>query len=939
MHQPISNMRFRNLQHLLQEVSDQENGGNLICYSLGDTETPITCSYKQLIQHAQRASWSLRASPRAFDLTPGCAVLLHFESHWDTIIWFWAVMLAGCVPVISTTLPNDPSLRAAHLDHLSKLLKGPLCLTRNSLVSEFSQQPSIKTLAVDALDQKAAIPLLDFTRSELGDTAFMMLTSGSTGKSKAVCLTHEQILAVLVGKLSVVALSGNSFMNWIRLDHAASLVEIHLQAMFALKDQVHVHSTDVLSDPIKFIDLIDRHRVTRTFAPNSFLAKLRATLSGVAAPSGAANGVSHNWDLSCLDYVASGGEANVTKTCDEVSALLARYGAPRNVIVPGFGMTETCAGAIFNTNCPQYDIEHKLEFASVGTCMPGIELRITGDSSNDDCLSPGEIGNLELKGRTVFKEYFNDAQSTAESFTSDGWFKTGDRAFIDRNTGYLNLAGRLKETMIINGIHYSPYEIDSLLDRADIPGLTPSFNCSFSSFPSGADTEMVCVAYLPTYRPEDMATRVRTTEAISKIVMMATGSRPEIIPLNESILQKSALGKVSRSKIKSSYERGDYRSFQEINSEMVRLYYKAVRTAPQNDLERQILAVYIESLGLGEEEFGVETPIFDVGITSMELIKLKKDLESKIELGQELPLTAVMTSSTVRELHNVLHELQAPREYSPLVTLQDKGSKAPLWLVHPGAGEVLVFLNLAKYMKDRPIHALRARGFNEGETPFNTIEETVDSYYATVKKQQPHGPYALAGYCYGAMIAFEVGKLLEKNGDEVKFMGAFNLPPHIKLRMRDLDYRECLLHLAYFLGLMTEERSRELAGELKGLSREDIFDGVMGSSNPDRLAELSFSKPSLIRWASLAYVLHSMAVDYDPEGTVASIDVFWCTPLAIAASSKEEWLNEHLSKWQDFSRATTGFHEVPGRHYTMLLPEHVFDFQKILRGVLEARGI
>jgi thioesterase domain-containing protein len=421
--------------------------------------------------------------------------------------------------------------------------------------------------------------------------------------------------------------------------------------------------------------------------------------------------------------------------------------------------------------------------------------------------------------------------------------------------------------------------------------------------------------------------------------MMATGSRPEIIPLNESILQQSALGKLSRQKIKTSYENGEYKYYQDINSEMLRLYYKAVRAPPKDELERSILAVYIESLGLCEEEFGVETPIFDVGITSMELIKLKRDLEEKADMGREIPLTAVMTSSTVRDLRNVLHELQSPRAYSPLVILQDKGNKAPLWLVHPGAGEVLVFLNLAKYMKDRPVYALRARGFNEGETPFSTIKETVLSYYGAIKMQQPHGPYALAGYCYGAMIAFELGKLLEKNGDEVKFVGAFNLPPHIKLRMRDLDYRECLLHLAYFLSLMSEERSRELALELKGLSEEEVFDGMMRNACPARLAELSFSKSSLVRWASLAYVLHSMAVDYDPEESVASVDVFYCTPLAIAAATKEEWLNDHLSKWQDFSRAETGFYEVPGRHYTMLLPEHVFEFQKILRGVLEARGI
>jgi acyl carrier protein len=294
--------------------------------------------------------------------------------------------------------------------------------------------------------------------------------------------------------------------------------------------------------------------------------------------------------------------------------------------------------------------------------MPGIQMRITDDSGNNACAPPGETGNLELKGQVVSKEYFNDSKSTSDSFSADGWFKTGDRGFIDRSTGHLTLTGRLKETMIINGVHYSPYEIESLLDSSEIAGLTPSFNCCFSSFPSGADTELVCLVYLPTYKPEDMVARVRTTETISRIVMMATGSWPEVVPLNEFILQKSALGKISRQKIKTSYEKGEYKPYQDINSEMVRLYYKAVRAPPKDDLERSILAIFIESLGLCEEEFGVETPIFDVGITSMELIKLKRDLEHKVDLDKELPLTAVMTSSTVRELSNALHELRAPRK-------------------------------------------------------------------------------------------------------------------------------------------------------------------------------------------------------------------------------------------------------------------------------------
>ncbi|KAL5366155.1 acetyl-CoA synthetase-like protein [Aspergillus floccosus] len=763
------------------------------------------------------------------------------------------------------------------------------------------------------------------------DTAVMMLTSGSTGRSKAVCLTHGQILSSIVNKVSVVPLRGN-FMNWIRLDHVAALTEIHLQAIVSNKDQVHVQSADLLSNPVEFIRLASKHKVAKTFAPNFFLARLRDALRTQQDDS-------PQWDLSGL-HISSGGEGNVTRTCDEVSKLLGRYGAPPNVIVPGFGMTEICAGAIYNTRCPWYDIEHTSDFASVGTCMSCIRMRITDDSGCNTCVSAGETGNLEVTGPVVFKEYFNNPSATADAFTSDGWFKTGDRGLVDTN-GYLHLAGRLKETMIINGVKYSPYEIESTLDESNTPGLTPSYNCCFCSFPPGAETEVICLVYLPAYPAEDVRARIETTDAISKCIVMSTGSRPVIIPLDKRLLQKSALGKLSRSSIKESHEKGEYKAYQDANNEMVRMYRKARRTPPKDEMERSILAIFMNSLELSEEEFDVQTPIFDLGITSIDLIKLKKNLEEQLNIGQEIPMTTIMANTTVRELSTALHDLTAPGTYKPVITLQNAGSKPPLWLIHPGVGEVLVFLNLAKFIKDRPVYALRARGFGAHETPFSSIDETVRTYYDAIKDKQPRGPYAVAGYSYGTMLAFEVSKMLEQRHDTVAFLGSFNLPPHIKTRMRQLDFTECLLHLAYFLDLTSEQRAGELAAAFNEtpVSQQRVLDEVMENADPVRLAELQLSRQYLLQWANIAFSLQSMAVDYDPSGSVARMDVFYCVPLAMVATSKQHWLEEHLFKWMDFTRSEPRFHDVGGVHYTMLSPEHVFGFQKTLRGALEARGI
>ncbi|GAB1204409.1 hypothetical protein APSETT445_003062 [Aspergillus pseudonomiae] len=926
-------MTIQSLQRLLEAGAVRDGSGKIITYRLGNTTGPDIHSYHQLFELAQRAAWVLRYQ-KSFQ--PGSVVLLHLNVHWDSIVWFWGILFAGCVPAMSTAFSNIPSQRIAHLEHLSRTLKSPRCLTSVTLLPEFGGQEVIDPIPIESLHLSSA------SVEELGnihldansdDDAILMLTSGSTGNSKVVCLSHRQVFAAVSGKFGVVPLPrDSSFLNWVGLDHVAGLVEIHLQALYAQMDQVHVPAPNILSDPTEFITLIARHRVSRSFAPNSFLSKLRIALQiGGEA-------VAHDeWDISSLKYLASGGEPNVTTTCEEVSDLLARYGAPESVIVPGFGMTETCAGAIFNTTCPKYDRQQSLAFTSVGSCMAGISMRIT-DGPGGKPLPRGEKGYLELAGPVVFDRYFNNPTATKESFTDDGWFKTGDVGYIDSN-GYLTLVGRAKETIIINGVKLNPHEVESALDEANIPGSTPSFHCCFSFFPPGADTEEICLVYLPSYSVEDSIARSRTADSIAKVVLMSTGSRPRVLPLDRSKLQKSTLGKLSRGKIKAAFERGDYKQYEDINNESIRLHRAKTRASPKDDFEQSLLQIFIQSFGISGEEFDVQTPIFDVGITSIDLIKLKKNIEVHLNLESEIPMITLMTNTTVRELSRALQGIRSGGKYDPVVILQTHGKKTPLWLIHPGVGEVLVFLNLAKFIIDRPVYALRARGFNEGEQPFSTIEEVVTTYHTAIKLRQPEGPYALAGYSYGSMLAFEIGKTLENQGDEVRFLGSFNLPPHIKTRMRQLDWKECLLHLSYFLDLMTEERARELARELTDATREAALDRVLGSADMARFTELALTGAGLVKWANLAFALQSMAVDYDPAGSIGGMDVFYCVPLAVVASSKKQWLEEHLSKWKDFTRSEPRFHDVGGAHYTMLGPEHVFRFQKTLRNALNARGI
>ncbi|KAG6355032.1 hypothetical protein INS49_004113 [Diaporthe citri] len=837
----------------------------------------------------------------------------------------------------------------------------------------------------------------------------------TTGNAKAVVLTHRHVLASVFGKTGARALpAGRPFLNWIGLDHVGAFVEIHLHALWVNEDQIHVQAADIVSAPTHFLDLLSRHRVSRSFAPNFFLASLVSAAAAVAKTN------SPSWDLSNLTFLVSGGEANDIETCVAASSLLEKYGARRGVIAPGFGMTETCAGSIYNVRCPDYDLANRYKVASLGKCINGMEMRVTVGLSRRDgqpessafdavLAQPNQPGDLEVRGDMVFKEYYRNQAATADAFTPDGWFRTGDRAILDSD-GSLCLVGRVKEVVNIQGVKVPIGDLQSTLEQA-IQG------CHMDRlivFPSRADkTEQVTVAcrqvHGHTLTDGDMC---EIENRLVQACMMVTASRPVIFMLGPEslrLLPTTTLGKISRAKMQSLFEDGAFSADVKRWRSLVDDFKLHRRTDIYHggDQDTTTTAATVEEMaliedfksvstsdGIGQTIFQADTSLWELGYTSMDVVRLKHAIDAR--LGLFIPIIMIMKNPTARLLAasisrmrstngdtheaSIVNERQEPNstgvnghskgnhdggeadhKYDPVVAFRTSGTKTPLWLVHPGVGEVLVFVGLAQHLSDddRPLYALRARGFEPGETRFGDIEETVSTYVAAVRRVQPEGPYAIAGYSYGAMLAFEIAKRLDgEHGQEVRFLGSFNLPPNIKMRMRQLNWNMCLLHLAYFLGLTTEDSHETLQqehhesppgthgadGEPRGegfsaLGRETALSRVLGISDAQRMSELGLSEWELTRWADVAYGLQSMAVEYEPSGVVDSIHVFHAEPLKVVAASREEWLRDHLAKWADFSRSAPTFTQVGGAHYTMLGPDHVSGFAPKLREALRDRGV
>ncbi|KAL8920035.1 MAG: hypothetical protein Q9208_006490 [Pyrenodesmia sp. 3 TL-2023] len=984
----------------------------IITYPPREISKPTYLSYKALDALVARKAGLLQ---RHLSITERKIVLIHFESHLENIVWFWASVRAGCVPALSTPLVRNTRGRLSHFQHLYRLLLDPVVLTSTQLASsDFAENIVLQVVTAEDVE-RADIPAAVFpmqgqidhsatvlpndeahhnvngfhsnknglvrvtdgllhgstkdesngytqtfsrstsrqepnsmanghrhdTTHSLNGVAVLMLTSGSTGNAKAVCLTHGQVFAAITGKLYAMPVPQRSaLLNWIALDHVASLVEIHLCAMYAGVDQVHVTAAEMLGDPLLFLRLITVHHVSRTFAPNFFLRRLQKALDD-ASPED-----TQDINLNSLHYVASGGEANSVNICARVTEHLIELGSSgSSIIVPGFGMTETCAGAIFNQQSPGVDVEAGRDIAALGTCLPGIEMRLSpvsdanlGETEADTACE--KAGALEIRGAMVFDRYFNNEEATQQAFTDDGWFKTGDLATFDSH-GHLNLVGRSKELININGVKYLPREIEATINDAWIPGVAQSFVVCFAHRPSSSDTEEVYIVYQHQYVANNSKARMETLHSILHMVALFAGTRPRVLPLPPGRLEKTALGKISRAKVQASLAQGQYYEEEAHNDQMLCSFQKAHCSEPRNKLERTLLTIIAKTLDLHDLQIGIDTLIFDIGISSVELIRLKSLSEKAFGIA-DIPMVTFLSNMTIRSLASAIERLQTCKyadEYNPVVTLQPKGIKTPLWLIHPGIGEILVFLGLVQYFPDRPIYGLRARGFNPGEKPFGGLDEIVTTYSRALKEQQPSGPYAIAGYSYGSMLAFEISKMLEADGERVQFLASFNLPPHIKERMRMLDWTAGLLHIAHFCQIITEQRSEELVEQLRALPREKQIAQLLAESDQQRCAELALNLESLGTWINVAWSLQQVGWEYDPSGSVACMDVFYCQPLRLVARTREEYRETKLNHWSDFVRDKVEFHEVDGEHYTMIGPEHVPKFQQSLERAMTARGL
>ncbi|MGA5430392.1 amino acid adenylation domain-containing protein [Streptomyces koyangensis] len=500
-------------------------------------------SYASLVPEASRALAGLRRR----GLRPGDRVILQCEDTEDFVAALWGCVLGGFV-AIPLTVPVSYATTSAAVSKLEGIWE---MLDRPWIVTSAAGEPGLRELAArrewsglrlttaDALSEEPEDR--DWYEARPDDLILMLMTSGSTGLPKAVRLTHRNVLTRAAATEAMNGLgSGDVSLNWIPLDHVTGVVMFHLRDVYLGCRQIHAPTSWILEDPVRWPELADRHRVSVTWAPNFAFGLLAEQAHRFQ---------DRDWDLSTVRLVMNAGEVVVASAARRFLHALAPFGLPQDVMHPGWGMSETCSvvtDSVLASEAP----DHDEAFVSCGLPYPGFAMRVVDDQ--DALLSEGDVGRLQVRGTSVTQGYHDNARANAESFTEDGWFDTGDLAFL--RAGELYITGRAKDVIIVNGVNHYSHEIEACVE--ELPSVVRSFTAAVAvrSDASAATDELAL--FLRLAPGQDPAGALR--EIAGKVTREIGVSPAFLIPVEAEAIPKTEIGKIQRTKLRKSFEAGEF---------------------------------------------------------------------------------------------------------------------------------------------------------------------------------------------------------------------------------------------------------------------------------------------------------------------------------------------------------------------------------------------
>lgn len=389
------------------------------------------------------ASSQLAAQLARLGVAQGQAVSLYSPNCPEWIIGYYAVMKLGAVvnPLNLMLTPDEAAFAmndcgsVAVIGSAEKLAALAPILAQTQLKHRISYRGKTPEGAKDfhaLLGAEAATapsPTID-----PADVSTIAYTSGTTGHPKGAVLTHRGILlnTAMTATLHVRNAS-DVVVSALPCSHVYGNIVMNAAIAYGMTLVLHASF-----DPARILETIQTHRATIfEGVPTMYMYLLEAPQLNTTS-------------LTSLRCCTVGGQTMPEAKMRQVTE---RFGCP---LIELWGMTELGGlGTTHSAYGPQV-------FGSIGMALPHLEARVANAEVPDQVVATGEIGELQIRGPMVMREYLNRPEATAQTLTPDGWLRTGDLARMDQE-GFFYIVDRLKDMIITAGFNIYPAELERVI--------------------------------------------------------------------------------------------------------------------------------------------------------------------------------------------------------------------------------------------------------------------------------------------------------------------------------------------------------------------------------------------------------------------------------------------------------------------------------------------
>jgi len=378
-------------------------------------------------------------------ISPGDRVSVQVEKSPDALCLYLACLRAGFV-----FHPLNMGYKAGELEYFLGNAEPAVvvCDARNeSAIGKIAHAAGVRHLYTLNADGHGSLAdrssesagEFDTLRRDKGDLAALLYSSGTTGVPKGIMLTHDNLLSNTATLVDSWGFTADD-----RLLHALPIFHVH--GLF-----VAIGCVMLSGASMRWLPAYDAQQVVRYLPECTVLMGVPTYYTRLLAEPSFTAAIAANTRL-----FISGSAPLLAETFAEFAARTGQR------ILERYGMTETN----MNTSNP---LAGERKPGTVGPPLPGIEVRVCDDQGT--LLAPGNTGNLQVRGPNVFAGYWKMPDKTADDFSADGFFKTGDNALIDSD-GYVSIVGRAKDLVITGGLNVYPKEVELFIDS--LPGIRES---------------------------------------------------------------------------------------------------------------------------------------------------------------------------------------------------------------------------------------------------------------------------------------------------------------------------------------------------------------------------------------------------------------------------------------------------------------------------------